>query len=310
MSTPPAGGTRARRAAKGQAPAKPPAPEATEAEPPKVEPATVEPKAKRRELDPDVLAALEEQRDFLLRSLEDLEREYAAGDVDDVDYAALKDDYTARAASVLKAIESRRTILDAARRPRRWGLIAATIAALVVFGLGAGWLVAASSGHREPGDTISGDIRQSSIDQLAQANDYISQASAAQQAGDSNAAVTAYQNALDSYRKVLDAQPDNTEALTYRGWLLHVLALQASDDIAQQLDQDALTSINRAITVDPTYADARIFRAIIFQRQGRNGRGRRRSRCRRPGQDPAGHDRDGRRPQEPAAIASRLQSGG
>ena len=171
---------------------------------------------------------------------------------------------------MLKAIESRRTILDAARRPRRWGLVAATIAALVVFGLGAGWLVAASSGHRQPGDTISGDIRDSSIDQLAQANDYISQASAAQQAGDSDAAVTAYQNALDSYRKVLDAQPDNTEALTYRGWLLHVLALQASDDIAQQLDQDALTSINRAITVDPGYADARIFRAIIFQRQGRN----------------------------------------
>jgi tetratricopeptide (TPR) repeat protein len=265
VNKPAPGGTRARRAAKGEAPAKPAAPE-----PPKVNPPSAGPQPKRRELDPDVLAALEEQRDFLLRSLEDLEREYAAGDVDDVDYAALKDDYTSRAASIIKAIDSRRTILEAARRPRRWGLIAATIAALVLFGLGAGWLVAASSGHRQPGDTITGDIRTSTIDQLAQANEYISQASAAQQAGDSSSAVTAYQNALDSYRKVLDEQPDNTEALTYRGWLLHVLALQANNDVAQQLDQDALTSINRAITVDPTYADARIFRAIIFQRQGRN----------------------------------------
>ncbi|HYZ97739.1 MAG TPA: hypothetical protein VE575_03240, partial [Acidimicrobiales bacterium] len=59
-----------------------------------------------RGLDPDALAALEEQRDFLLRSLEDLEREHDAGDVDDHDYAALKDDYTARAARTIRAIEA------------------------------------------------------------------------------------------------------------------------------------------------------------------------------------------------------------
>ena len=37
-------------------------------------------------LDPDELAALEEQRDFLLRSLDDLEREHDAGDIDEHDY--------------------------------------------------------------------------------------------------------------------------------------------------------------------------------------------------------------------------------
>ena len=36
--------------------------------------------------DPDAYAALEEQRDFLLRSLDDLERERAAGDIDEDDY--------------------------------------------------------------------------------------------------------------------------------------------------------------------------------------------------------------------------------
>jgi tetratricopeptide (TPR) repeat protein len=220
-------------------------------------------------MDPDVLAALEEQRDFLLRSLEDLEREHTAGDVDDVDYQALKDDYTARAASVITTIERRHQVLAASRRPRRWGLAAAVVAALVVFGLGAGWLVAASSGQRDPGETISGDSRSSSIDELAKASQYTADATAAQQSGDSDAAVAAYKNALDSYRTVLDAQPDNVEALTYRGWLLHVLALQASDDVARGLDQDALTSLDRAVAVDPTYADARIFRAIILERQGR-----------------------------------------
>ena len=59
-------------------------------------------------LDPDELAALEEQRDFLLRSLADLDREHDAGDLEDDDYQTLKDDYTARAADVLRAIEERR----------------------------------------------------------------------------------------------------------------------------------------------------------------------------------------------------------
>ena len=34
-----------------------------------------------------------EDRDFLFSSLEDLEREYAAGDMDDADYEALKSSY-------------------------------------------------------------------------------------------------------------------------------------------------------------------------------------------------------------------------
>jgi tetratricopeptide (TPR) repeat protein len=217
-----------------------------------------------------VLAALEEQRDFLLRSLADLEAEHDVGDVDDVDYASLKDDYTARAAAVINIIDARRAAMIATRRPRRWGVVAATITAVAVMGLGAGWLVANSAGQREPGDTITGDIRESTIDELAKAADYTAQATAAQQAGDSDAAVTAFQNALDSYRAVLAQQPDNVEALTYRGWLLHVLALQAQGDIALELDNDSLTSIDRAVVVDPTYPDARIFRAIIFERLGRN----------------------------------------
>ena len=44
-----------------------------------------------------------DQREFLLRSLEDLELEHEAGDLDDADYNALKDEYTARAAAALRA---------------------------------------------------------------------------------------------------------------------------------------------------------------------------------------------------------------
>lgn len=49
--------------------------------------------------------SLEEDRDYLLRSLEDLEQEREAGDIDEADYLALKEDYTARAADVLRALD-------------------------------------------------------------------------------------------------------------------------------------------------------------------------------------------------------------
>ena len=53
----------------------------------------------RRRLDPDRLVAMEEERDFLLRSLDDLDAEHRAGDLDDHDYDELRDDYTVRAAT-------------------------------------------------------------------------------------------------------------------------------------------------------------------------------------------------------------------
>ena len=48
---------------------------------------------------------LEEQRDHLLASLDDLDAEYEAGDLDDDDYRTLRADYTARAAAVIRAID-------------------------------------------------------------------------------------------------------------------------------------------------------------------------------------------------------------
>ncbi len=45
----------------------------------------------------------DEQVEFLLGSLRDLEAERAAGDIDEQDYSTLKDDYTVRAAAALRA---------------------------------------------------------------------------------------------------------------------------------------------------------------------------------------------------------------
>ena len=55
-------------------------------------------------LDPDDRGELERERDFLLKSLDDLETERAAGNIDDASYTELHDDYTARAAAAIRAL--------------------------------------------------------------------------------------------------------------------------------------------------------------------------------------------------------------
>ena len=157
-----------------------------------------------RPLDPDSLAALEEQRDFLLRSLEDLEREHDAGDVDDHDYASLKDDYTARAARSIRAIEAApRRGSPPPVRPRSWPRTMAAIAVVVAFAVVAGVLVARFSGRREAGDALTGDIRESTRTQLDNARLALQQ--------------ERYDDAVEIYDAVLSEQPDNAEAMAYKG---------------------------------------------------------------------------------------------
>jgi tetratricopeptide (TPR) repeat protein len=208
-----------------------------------------------RELDPDALAALEEERSFLLRSLDDLEREHDAGDVDDVDYEALKDDYTARAAAVIRSIEQRHAAFGRARPPRRRSRTLAWVAALLVASVGIGIFVAQSSGRREAGESISGDIRITSRDQLLSAR-------VAQGEG-------RFVDAIAIYDDVLAAQPANTEALTYKGWLLFLTSRQTEDRAdTQVLVARAKELLDTALTVDPDYGDALVFRAQVLRALG------------------------------------------
>src|SRR3954467_12545664 len=59
---------------------------------------------KQERLDPDRRRQLEEERDFLMASLDDLELEHGSGGIDDESYAELHDDYTARAAAVIRTL--------------------------------------------------------------------------------------------------------------------------------------------------------------------------------------------------------------
>jgi tetratricopeptide (TPR) repeat protein len=226
------------------------------------------PRATRRQLDPDVLAALEEERDFLLDSLADLEREHDAGDVDDADYESLKDAYTSRAADVLRAIADRHELIDASRSPRTLGRTLVTLLIVGVLAMGAGWVVFRNAGTRAPGQGLTGDARQDSANLILQAQSATGQASAALQAGDGAKALKYFESAITAYDRALELSPANAEALTYRGWVLHTIAVNSQSAQAEQLDAQAIDYLNRAISVNPTYSDARVFRAILERNAG------------------------------------------
>jgi hypothetical protein len=190
-------------------------------------------------VNPDQLAQLEEQRRFLLRSITDLDREHQYGDVDDHDYETLRDGYTARAASVLRAINDGQAEV-AHHRPRRPKMLAAWIIGTLIVASVAGWLVARTSGQRLPGQSITGGLPGDEVAlKLAEARQLLG---------------VDPQQAILRYQQVRELDPDNAEALTYMGWLV-----AQSDSSAAAAGAEFLRG---AIKLDPTYADPHCFLAI------------------------------------------------
>jgi hypothetical protein len=197
------------------------------------------------------LGALGEERSFLLRSLSDLEREHAAGDVDEADYVTLKDDYTIRAAAVLRALDASGTT-SVPRPRRRPSKLLAAIAVTTAAGLGIGWLLSTSIGERQAGGTVTGGVTP-----LDDVQSLLSQARSAQMSDP--------QRALQLFTQAIDKDPTNVEARTYRGWTAALLALQADpgSDIASVSTLLAAKDLAAAVTMSPNYPDAQCFTAIV-----------------------------------------------
>jgi len=207
--------------------------------------------------------ALEDERDFLLRSLRDLDAEREAGDLDEADYQTLRDDYTGRTARVLRALDApgatgrggpttgATSALDTKTAPAgRWspvrlalvaGLVAAVIAGAVV-------AVLVSSGQRGANQAISGLTPPGADPRLDQARSRIAKKDVL--------------GAIKLYDAVLAGDPQQPEALTYRGWLLRLTSLQ--DPNLADLGNQGLQSIEAAEKADPNYPDAHVFRGIIL----------------------------------------------
>ncbi len=192
---------------------------------------------------------LEEERDFLLASLRDLEREHDAGELSERDYRALHDDYTARAAVVLRALE-RRSVRPVSRPDRSQAVgnrraLGITIVVVVAIAGLAGGAVTAFSGQRQPGAPMTGSLPDSPSGRMRQALQLESQGKAAE--------------ALKIYDELLRADPRNVQALAYRGWLLKRAGLP----------DKAMESLDQAVAIDPRFPDAHFFRGMVLY-QDRN----------------------------------------
>lgn len=202
--------------------------------------------ARPRRLDPDALAALEEERAFLLRSLDDLEQEYAVGDIDEADYETLKDDYTRRAAEVIRAVDEQRSAFRATKGVRgRQALV--WLVGLALLGGLSGFLISRSSGARTEGESATGGVRQSEITRLNEAQRLFSDPDS-------------WDRAIDIYDSVIDDNPSSTEALTYRAWLSYRQGSSA---------QEALDAFEEVGRLDPEYPDATVFETIVLADEGR-----------------------------------------
>lgn len=201
---------------------------------------------------------------FLLQSLRDLEREHEVGDLDDDDYRTLHDDYTARAASALRA--ERRGAAPPPSSPARrsagqWVLI---VAGIVGFAVLAGVLMAQASGERRAGEGVTGEV---TLTPTQAASECITLSSALR------AGQTDTQTVLDCYRDVLEDDPGNPVAHTYLGWTLYITAQQAAEALDREqlvdLYVEARRQVEQGAEADPRYADARAFLVILAVNEGR-----------------------------------------
>lgn len=189
-------------------------------------------------------AELEEERDFLLASLRDLERERESGELSDRDYQSLYDDYTSRAAAVLRALERAPSRPGRRRRPpppvRTQRPLVITLGVILLIAALTGGAVAAFSGQREAGAPMTGSLPDSPSGRIQRALELESQGKAAE--------------ALKIYDDLLKTDPRNVQALAYRGWLLKRAGLP---DLA-------LSSLDQAIAIDPRFPDAHFFRGMVL----------------------------------------------
>jgi tetratricopeptide (TPR) repeat protein len=191
---------------------------------------------------------LRDEQQFLLRSLRDLDNERAAGDIDDADYAALRDGYISRTAAITRELNGAGA---SEAISRNWVRRILVVSCVIAAGAGAGIWVASQSGQRLPGESSSGAIDQSSSGILA----------TARQLNFSDPG-----KAIELYTQVLKLEPDNAEALTYRSWILALTARAATGSVKQLALVTAVNDLLRAQKVDNEYPDAHCFLGIVYFR--------------------------------------------
>jgi len=231
-------------------------------------------------------AQLEEERDFLMKSLDDLELEKESGGIDDESYAALHDDYTARLAATLRSLRDDVDVVPKEKpapksRTRKRVVL---VALVVVFAIIAGVSLAYAVGARLPGQMGTGNSQASSSTKLSAADkaklaqlkqaitDLQNQVNASPDDYNLRLKLSlAYEqnddllNALKQSDSAITIDANRPEGHANSARLLYLISSQLPAQSAQQqYIAQALAGFSKAIEVDPNYADAYFFRAVLY----------------------------------------------
>jgi hypothetical protein len=216
-----------------------------------------------------VNAELEAQRVFLLRSLDDLEAERAAGDIDDDTYARLHGDYTARAAAVLRALGGEPVELPAGPAPVSAGRRALVVGALIAFAIAAAVTLAITIAPRLPGQTVTGGVAtgpQTDAALKAAVRDHPDDYSARIEYARSLLG-TDRVGALEQYAAAARLGPNDPEPPTYIGWIVGLASGQVDDAATRsQLLERSLSELALARKIDPRYPDSYVFEGLVRDR--------------------------------------------
>lgn len=207
------------------------------------------------------MSAPGDRREFLERSLADLDEEHDAGDLSDDDHARLRAEYEARLAVLdgRQAGPSRPSRSDRSEpsRPRpAWQRIA-TWGGVGLFAVLAGVLLAQSAGRRGAGEGITG------ID--VGGDDPVTTPEVAEAL--SRCFDLTGGDAFDCYIDYTRANPDDPDGFLYFG--LYSINQGLQTDTAELLSGGE-TFLRRALELDPDLHEARVNLAVFLERTGRD----------------------------------------
>jgi tetratricopeptide (TPR) repeat protein len=231
-------------------------------------------------LPPDAREQLEESKRAALRALRELEFEHASGHVGDADYADLRARYEAEAAQIFseldrlastqKAVEAPAPAAEVVVRRVGWRHPAAlTVAAvaLVTFGValgvgivrftepdtsmasapgggGQGPMMAEPSAANAPKGPVTPEMLQGML-------------AAARQ----SLYAGRYNEAMRAYQAVLKRDPNNVNALTHLGLMA---GIAAQGQHGPEMIERALDLFDRALTLEPDYPPALLYRGQVL----------------------------------------------
>ena len=186
---------------------------------------------------------VENEKYFLIKSLNDLDDELAKGDISQKDYVQLTRRYKRRliTLNIKKPSSSQKPKLQNATKT--WFTVAFLVAVAVVSGLA----IANFSGERSASETLTGSIRKSTVTKLQEAQQLLSDSKT-------------WPQAIEIYEEVLEDQPSNVEAITYRAWLSYRQGA-ASEPLIEEWNEVRL--------LNPEFADAIVFLTIALSDEDR-----------------------------------------